>query len=29
MGLLARCFRHETDHLNRTLFVDHLGANGA
>jgi peptide deformylase len=23
-GLLARAFRHEVDHLNRTLFVDRL-----
>ena len=23
-GLLARCFDHEMDHLNGTLFVDHL-----
>jgi peptide deformylase len=23
-GLLARAFRHEIDHLNRTLFVDRL-----
>lgn len=23
-GLLARCFQHETDHLNGTLYVDHL-----
>ncbi len=24
-GLLARAFAHETDHLNGTLFIDHLG----
>ncbi|GGV12062.1 peptide deformylase [Streptomyces spectabilis] len=23
-GLLARCFQHETDHLNGTLYIDHL-----
>lgn len=23
-GLAARCFLHETDHLNGTLFIDHL-----
>ncbi|MBI4887883.1 MAG: peptide deformylase [Acidobacteria bacterium] len=23
-GLLARCFEHEMDHLDGTLFVDHL-----
>jgi peptide deformylase len=23
-GLLARCLQHEIDHLNGTLFVDHL-----
>ena len=23
-GLLARCFQHEMDHLDGTLFVDHL-----
>ena len=23
-GLLARCFQHELDHLDGTLFVDHL-----
>jgi peptide deformylase len=23
-GLLARCFQHEMDHLEGTLFVDHL-----
>jgi peptide deformylase len=23
-GLLARCFQHEIDHLDGTLFVDHL-----
>lgn len=23
-GLLAKCFQHETDHLNGLLFVDHL-----
>ncbi|MFE3451473.1 peptide deformylase [Nonomuraea sp. NPDC059194] len=23
-GLLARCFQHETDHLNGTLYVDRL-----
>ena len=23
-GLVARCFLHETDHCNGTLFIDHL-----
>jgi peptide deformylase len=23
-GLLARCFQHEMDHLEGTIFVDHL-----
>ncbi|WP_030687375.1 peptide deformylase [Streptomyces sp. NRRL B-1347] len=23
-GLLARCFQHETDHLDGTLYIDHL-----
>lgn len=27
-GLLARCFVHETDHLDGTLYVDHLGEKG-
>lgn len=25
-GLLARCFQHETDHLDGILFVDHISA---
>ena len=25
-GLLARCFQHETDHLNGKLYIDHLNA---
>ena len=25
-GLLARCFQHETDHLNGRLYLDHLSA---
>ena len=25
-GLLARCIQHEIDHLEGTLFVDHLSA---
>lgn len=23
-GMVARCFQHETDHLDGTLFVDRL-----
>lgn len=25
-GLLARCLQHETDHINGTVFADHLSA---
>ena len=27
-GLLARIFQHETDHLNGTLYIDHLDDEG-
>ncbi|GAA3118080.1 peptide deformylase [Planomonospora alba] len=28
-GMLARCFQHETDHLNGTLYVDRLAKDAA
>ena len=28
LGLLARIFQHETDHLNGVLFIDRLDAGG-
>lgn len=28
-GMLARCFQHEFDHLNGTLYVDHLPKDAA